>query len=142
MEKYFEKLLGDYNQILIEELGEGKVKKRLLEGLEEIIKNSNKKTKDKFDSPFKYNSIINQNNNIMVRIRNCLKSQYIETYSDLAKNCYNFYLSGTRPWKNEKTYFHYLKHIRNLGNKSAGTIVFHLNQINFDFSEEFAEKKR
>lgn len=140
MKKYFEKLIGDYNQILIKEIGEGKLKKRLLEGLEKIIKNSNKKTKDKFDEPFDYKSIIEQNNSLGVRIFNRLKSQEIKTYSDLARNCYTFYLSERHPWKNEKTYFHYLQHIRNLGNKSADRIVFHLSQINFNFNKEYAQK--
>ncbi len=141
MEKYFKKLIKAYEKkVLTPELGEGKLKSRLLEGLEKILKNSNKKTKDKFDKPFDYESLVEQNHNLVVRIRNCLKSQDIETYSDLARNCYDFYLSEKYPWKNENTYISYLCFFRNLGRKSADVIISHLKSINFDFSKEFAEK--
>ncbi len=141
MEKYFKKLIKAYEKkVLTPELGEGKLKSRLLEGLEKILKNSNKKIKDKFDKPFDYESLVEQNHNNVVRIKNCLTSQEIKTYSDLAKNCYEFYLSGRHPWKNGKIYSHYLQHIRNLGRKSAQIITSHLNQRNFDFSEEYAKK--
>ena len=142
MKKDFGKLIKDYEKVLSEELGEGNLKKRLLSGLEHIFIKKSKN--DLLDKPFDYLALFNENShNMGVRISNCLKSQEIETYKDLAKNCYeNYARHSHRSWGDDETaYFNYLSGmIRNIGNKSADAIISHLKSINFNFSKKYAKE--
>lgn len=137
MEKYFRKLIEDYEKFLLEELGEGNLKKRMINKLEEILSGKTLKG-NSLDKPFDFESIIKQNHNLGVRIRHCLKAREIETYRDLQIECYNYGIGSS--WKNEKTYSNYLESFRSLGQKSAENVVSYLKSINFDFSEESAKK--
>lgn len=133
MEKYFEKLIEDYEKILDNEFVD--LKKRILGKLEGIL--SEKPQKDLLDNPIDYNLLPEEN---LVRIKNVLKCNEIETYKDLQRECYSYFKEHGRDWKDEKTYISYLSRLRNLGEKSINPIISHLKSINFDFSEEFAKK--
>lgn len=141
MEKYFEKLLGDYDKVLIEELGKGKLRKRLLSKLEGIISGNNlsgKSQENLLDKPFDYNALPKYK----TRVENVLKPA-IETYGDLQKICYINYSAknhGGRSWQGEKEYSLVLEKYRNFGEKSVDSVISHLKQINFDFSYESAKK--
>ena len=139
MEKYFEKLIEDYEQILNNEFVD--FKKRILGKLEGIL---NEKTQqdDLHDKPLDYNSILKEvkDKRASTRIKNVLRASDIKTYKDLQKECYEYFRNRGGSWKNEKTYISYLHHFRNMGDKSAYVITSHLQEINFDFSQESAKK--
>lgn len=140
MEKYFGKLIKEYRNFLSGEGIQGKLQTTLVKGLENIF--IQKSESDLLDKPFDYKNLFNENpKTLAVRISNCLRGQEIETYNDFAKNCYEYVKSKRRIWKNdESAYFNYLKHVRNLGDKSAEVILSHLKSINFNFSKEYAKE--
>lgn len=147
MEKYFEKLIEDYEKVLVEELGEGKLKTRLLNELEIILSGKSQESQDDLsNNPLDYDSLYTEtnsnqgNHNLYVRIQNALKGEGIKDTNTLTKACYKHYRNEGRSWKNEKTYNSYLNHLRNLGKKSIEVIIFHLKSKNFDFSEKYAKK--
>ena len=146
MERYFEKAIKSYEKVLVEELGEGKLKIRLLKKLETILtKKSQGSQNDLFNNPLDYDSLLKtnpnpRNHNLYVRIHNALKGGEIENTDTLAKACYEHYKKKSRSWKNEKTYVSFLQHFRNIGEKSSETLISHLKSINFDFSQESARK--
>ena len=140
MEKDFEKLIKDYEKILSEELGEGNLKKRLLIRLENIFIEKSKD--DLLDNPFDYASLKGDSPSLVSRSSNCLKIAEIETYNDLAKNCYKYYTEHTwKEWEKDKNaYTHYLNSLRNLGKKGIKVIFSHLESIDFNFSKEYAKE--
>ena len=146
MKRYFEKAIKSYEKVLVKELGDGKLKIRLLNKLETILtKKSRGSQNDLFNNPLDYDSLLEtnpnqRNHNLYVRIQNALKGDGIKDTNTLTKACYKHYRNKGRSWKNEKTYSFYLNHLRNLGDKSIETLISHLKSINFDFSKESARK--
>ena len=142
MKKHIIEAIKNYRNFLSDEGIQGKLQTNLIKGLENIFIKKSKK--DLLDNPFDYRSLFNENShNMAVRISNCLKGQGIETYNDLAKNCYeNYARHSHRSWGNDETaYFNYLSDmIRNIGNKSADAIISHLKSINFNFSKKYAKE--
>ncbi|MBS3124270.1 hypothetical protein J4437_06585 [Candidatus Woesearchaeota archaeon] len=140
MEKSIEKFIKDYEKILSEELGEGNLKKRLLIRLENIFIEKSKD--DLLDNPFDYASLKGDSPSLVSRSSNCLKIAEIETYNDLAKNCYKYYTEHTwKEWEKDKNaYTHYLNSLRNLGKKGIKVIFSHLESIDFNFSKEYAKE--
>lgn len=134
MEKYFGKLIEDYEQILNNEFVD--FKKRILGKLEGII-NGETPQENFLDKLIDYNSMPKGR---LGRIKNVLKLNEIETYKDLQREVYEYFSPCKRSWKDEKTYFSYLSHLRNLGDKSIDVLISHLKSINFDFSKESAKK--
>ena len=133
-----------YEIYLKTELGEGAVSVKIAEGLEKLLSDEEKKEHPDFlrlNNQFDYNSLFNENPHIIgARISNRLKRD-IQTYNDLAKNCYDFYKNPGFKWKDDKkAYSYYLFHLRNLGEKSIKVILSHLESINFNFSKEYAEE--
>ena len=132
MEKYFGKLIEDYEKVLVEELGT--LKKIILSKLEEMI--NEKSQEDLLNKSIDYNALSERKN----RIKNVLNINEIRTYKDLQRGCYDYSKDKSGSWKNEKTYVSYLNSFRNSGNKSVNLIISHLKSINFDFSKESARK--
>lgn len=147
MEKYFGKLIEDYEQILDNEFAD--LKKKLLGNLE-IILNGKTLQENLLDKPINCDSILKnvKNKGFLTRITNTLKildfSENIKTYKDLQKECYEYLTTikdkNERSWKDEKAYSYYLQHFRNVGYKSVYLIISHLKSINFDFGYESAKK--
>ena len=142
MEKSFEKLIEDYEQILDNEFVD--LKKRILSKLEGIL-NGITSQEDLLDKPLDYNSMLKnvKNDSSSTRIKNVLKASDIKTYKDLQRECYNSFINrngDARFWKDEKSYIYYLHSFRNFGYKGIDVLISHLKSINFDFSKESAQK--
>ncbi len=145
MEKYFGKLIEDYGQMLDNEFAD--LKKRLLGNLERIL--AGKSQDDLLNKPIDRDSILKdiKNKRFLTRVTNTLTmldfAENIKTYKDLQRECYKYFTTegkNKRSWKNEKAYSSYLRHFRNFGKKGVYSVISHLMEINFDFSEESAKK--
>ncbi|MBS3073248.1 hypothetical protein J4465_00400 [Candidatus Pacearchaeota archaeon] len=146
MKKIVNDILDVYNkEILSKELGEGTLKKRLLNGLERVLVGVEIPKKAVMKKPFIYSdesidfkSIREiSSKNISQRLKYALRTKGIATYRDLARVYLNEELSSSDYGKEGYAYF--LSRMRYIGLKSRIALFTHLDKVGFDYSTAHAK---
>ncbi|MFH1276137.1 MAG: hypothetical protein ABIH82_03420 [Candidatus Woesearchaeota archaeon] len=125
-------------KVLSPELGDGQLKTRLLDGLEQILRCSDlPEINDLADKPIDYEALfrlaeeLGFSRGITERAKNILLALNVETYSDLAQA----YHDNRR--FNQDTFEKYMGSLKKSGPKTVTLLRIHLDSVGFDPKENY-----